>query len=62
MMMVKLKFENISKGMRVKDKDGDVGKVVEYSDIHNIKVKLKDGIAFYCLVEDCSEYEPLYEE
>ena len=35
-----LKFEEIHKGKLVKDKDGDIGKVVCSSDIHNIKVKL----------------------
>ena len=56
-----LKFEEIHKGKLVKDRDGDVGKVVCSSDIHNIKVKLSDGIAYYCLVEDCDAYEPLFE-
>jgi hypothetical protein len=54
--MKELKFEDLSVGTKVYDKDFDcIGTVTECSDIHNVKVKFEDGMGLYCLQESCKE-------
>ena len=65
--MRKLKFEELKKGMKVKDEDGNVGIITLCKDIHNISVKYTNsegGYGLYCIDPKCKTpiYDPLYVE
>ena len=57
---------NLTKGDMVVDTDGVTGHVVDCTDPHNVQVSfiprgcITGGIGIYCIVEKCSEYNPLY--
>ena len=70
---IEIEYENLIKGMNVQDKDGNIGVIKKYKDIHNVVVKYKNGCSFHCLVKGCVEttnidgedveiphYDPLY--
>ena len=56
-MKEKLKFDDISIGMRVIDDDGEIGKVTEIHNIHDILVEYDNdgGSGLYCLDDECHE-------
>lgn len=57
--MKRLKFEEIKVGSKVIDSDGVVGTIKEVDDPHNIFVsytKPFKGSGFYCMIEECEEY------
>ena len=62
--MDRLQFSELKKGMIVKDKSENFGKIIKIEDIHNITVKYKNGTGgygFYCLDPACIDhYDPLY--
>jgi hypothetical protein len=61
--MIKLEFSELKKGMNVRDTEGNTGKIIKITDIHNILVKFSHngGYGFYCLDEnDKKFYDPLY--
>jgi hypothetical protein len=55
---------NLSKGRRVIDEDGEIGTIIECSDVHNVEVKGDNGgFGLYCFSKGCnenSEYEKIY--
>ena len=54
---------DIKKGDIVRDKNGDVGKVTNAKDTHNIYVDFPNGgSGLYCINKDCEEYSPLEKE
>lgn len=72
--MQKVTRHNIFKGMRITDKDGKKGTVLDCSDLHNVHVILdgkgliiKDkeidcgGSGLYCFVEHCPDNLEVYE-
>jgi hypothetical protein len=62
--MNRLKFEEIRKGMKVRDSEGNTGTVTLCKDFHNISVKFDNtvgGYGLYCLdPKDKLYYDPLY--
>jgi len=62
--MDRLQFSELKKGMAVKDKDKNFGKIIKIENIHNITVKFTNdmgGYGFYCLDPACQDhYDPLY--
>lgn len=65
--MARLQLGDLYIGMRVFDKDGEVGIIDECNDIHNVYVLFKTetgfttGAGLYCLDHTCEEYTPLFE-
>lgn len=58
---VKVDIKDLHVGMNVIDDDNVTGEVRLCDDIHNVWVTYdKGGSDFYCLDEDCVDYEPLY--
>lgn len=56
-----LSFETIQCGLKVIDRDDNVGVVKDCTDIHNVLVLYEpNGQGLYCLDEKCETYEPLY--
>jgi hypothetical protein len=69
-----IEYNDLYKGMKVMDDEGNIGIVKEHDDIHNVLVKFKNGgSGLHCLVEGCFElatmngeqvklpsYDPLY--
>jgi hypothetical protein len=61
--MEKLEFSELEKGMKVKDRNGNIGTIKKCEDLHNIIVRYKNtgGWGFYCLDPlDENYYDPLY--
>ena len=63
-----LKFEELKIGMKVIDKDKNIGVITEIEDVHNVHVEFDGGGAgIYCLFENCIEdniphYDPLFKK
>lgn len=52
---------NIHNGLKVTDEDGVIGEVKQCDDLHNIWVVYDNGgSGFYCLDENCKDYDKLY--
>ncbi len=53
--------ETMEIGDKVKDLDGNVGIVVNCSDIHNVEVKIngQEDVSLFCLDENCDYYDYL---
>lgn len=55
---------NLSKGKKVIDEDGEIGTIIDCSDVHNVYVEGDNGgSGLYCFAKGCednSEYEKLY--
>ncbi len=50
----------LTKGDSVKDKDGNIGSIVNADDPHNIEVVYyTGGSGLYCMVEGCPHYDKL---
>jgi len=62
--MDQLKFEEIKKGMKVRDNYGNVGVATLRKDLHNITVKFDNnigGYSIYCIDPTYKiHYNPLY--
>lgn len=48
-------------GMKIIDKEGTEGVIIDREDIHNVYIKYPNGWGFYCLDETCQEYETFFE-
>lgn len=60
-VLVNIISSDISDGMKVIDEDGIKGEVKQCYDIHNVFVVYnKGGSGFYCLDENCKDYDKLY--
>jgi len=47
-------------GNQVIDKDGNIGKVVNADDLHNIEVDYySGGKGLYCIDPECPHYDPI---
>ena len=47
-------------GDRVEDENGNIGTVVRADDLHNIEVGFDGGgMGLYCMVKECSHYDPI---
>lgn len=54
--MLQVKHSDLVIGLKVQDNDGNIGKVKDCSDIHNVYVEYDNGGSeIHCLVEDCKE-------
>jgi hypothetical protein len=55
-------FERLCIGMKVVDEDGDVGRVFNLDEIHNVIVEYDEswGTGISCYDKDCEFYSPLY--
>ena len=54
---------NLSKGKKVIDEDGEIGIIIDCSDVHNVRVEGDNITGLYCFAKGCSEnseYEKLY--
>lgn len=49
-------------GMKIIDKEGTKGEIIDRDDIHNVYIKYPLGWGFYCLDENCHEYEGFFED
>ena len=53
---IPVSHSNLTVGMRVKDREGNIGTVKECDDIHNVFVEYDNGgSGLHCLVEGCIE-------
>ncbi|MCP4355241.1 MAG: hypothetical protein GY793_06340 [Proteobacteria bacterium] len=51
----------IYKGLKVVDKDKNIGTVKQCFDMHNVWVVYDvGGSGFYCIEKDCKDYDPIY--
>lgn len=58
---VPLLYTDIKDGMKVIDKDGDVGTIISCTDPHNVFVEcIGGGGGFYCLDDNCVDNDLLY--
>lgn len=56
-----LKYEDVEVGIRVIDRDDNIGIIKDCFDVHNIIVEyVIGGSGLYCLDPKCDTYDPLF--